>query len=210
MAALSTFWDRMADRYAAQPVADEASYQIKLARTRALLRPDTDLFEFGCGTGSTAITHAPHVRSVRAIDFSPRMVEIARGKAAAAGLDNARFEVGDITTLPLPDAGFDIVLGMSILHLLADRRAVVERVFGLLRPGGHFVSSTACLGDTGMRFMGAIAPLGRALGLLPQLDVMTGQQLRDTIAAAGFAIEHDWQPAKDKAVFIIARKPETA
>lgn len=69
MAELSAFWDRLADKYAAQPIADEDAYRTKLARTQAHLTPEMDIFEFGCGTGGTAIAHAPHVRSVRAIDF---------------------------------------------------------------------------------------------------------------------------------------------
>lgn len=206
MPGLNTFWDRMADRYAAQPVADEAAYQTKLATTRRHLRPDMEVLEFGCGTGSTAIAHAPYAGQIRAIDFSSRMVEIARSKVAAAGIGNVTVEQGDITTMALPESGYDVVLGMSILHLLEDRQAVVARVFSLLRPGGVFVSSTACVGDS-MKLLGLVAPLGKALGLLPHLDVMTTSQLVDTITGAGFAIEHQWEPGRGKAVFIIARKP---
>ena len=61
----SKFWDRHAERYAKSPVADEASYQKKLQVTREYLRPDMEILEFGCGTGSTAITHAPYVKHIR-------------------------------------------------------------------------------------------------------------------------------------------------
>jgi ubiquinone/menaquinone biosynthesis C-methylase UbiE len=76
------FWDRLAKRYAKKPVADEATYQRKLQITRDHLSPAMEILEFGCGTGSTAITHAPHVRHLRAIDISSKMLEIAQGKAA--------------------------------------------------------------------------------------------------------------------------------
>lgn len=59
--AASSFWDRTADKYAATPIADEASYQVKLAETRRRMRSDMNVLEFGCGTGSTALLHAPHV-----------------------------------------------------------------------------------------------------------------------------------------------------
>jgi ubiquinone/menaquinone biosynthesis C-methylase UbiE len=198
------FWDRMAERYARQPIADEAAYQTKLQVTRTYLRPDMDLLEFGCGTGGTAIIHAPHVRHIRAIDFSESMLAIARGKAAAAGIGNVSFERADITAFTAPDASFDVILGLSILHLLADKDAVIAKVFHLLRPGGLFISSTACIGDT-MGLFKAIAPLGKALGLLPQLDVMTTPDLVKSLTAAGFSIEHQWQPGRGKAVFIVAR-----
>lgn len=206
MAELSAFWDRMAERYAAQPIADEQAYRTKLAHTQALLTPDMELFEFGCGTGGTAIQHAPHVRHVRAVDFSARMLDKARARASEAGVDNVTFEQGDITGMTIAPASYDMVLGMSILHLLEDRDAVIARVFEILKPGGYFVSSTACIGDS-MRWLGAIAPLGRRFGLLPMLNVMTHGQLRDAINGAGFTIEHDWHPKPKAAVFLIARKP---
>jgi ubiquinone/menaquinone biosynthesis C-methylase UbiE len=206
MAELNAFWDRLADKYAAQPIADEDAYRTKLARTQAHMTPDMDIFEFGCGTGGTAITHAPHVRSIRAVDFSARMLEKARDRAAQAGVTNVTFEQGDITKMAIPPASYDMVLGLSILHLLKDRDAVIARVFEILKPGGRFVSSTACIGDS-MRWFGFIAPLGRALGLLPVLNIMSHDQLREAMTRAGFTIEHDWRPNPNAAVFLIARKP---
>ena len=206
MAEQHAFWDRLADKYAAQPIADEEAYRIKLARTQAHFTPDMDIFEFGCGTGGTAITHAPHVRSVRAIDFSARMLDKARDRAARAGISNVSFEQGDITSMAIPTASYDMVLGLSILHLLKDRDAVIAKVFDILKPGGRFVSSTACIGDS-MRWFGVIAPLGQALGLLPVLNVMSRDQLHQAMTRAGFVIEHDWRPNPSAAVFLIARKP---
>jgi ubiquinone/menaquinone biosynthesis C-methylase UbiE len=201
----SRFWDKLADRYSKQPIADEAAYQHKLQVTRALLRPEMEVLEFGCGTGSTAIKHAPHVKQITAIDISEKMLEIARGKAAAAGAGNIRFERAKIDDYTAADGSFDVVLGMSILHLVADREAVLRKVHRMLKPGGHFLSSTACLAD-GMGFFRYIAPVGKALGLLPLLRVFTRKELVASIAAAGFEIVEDWQPGKNKGVFVVAKK----
>jgi len=200
------FWNRMADRYAAQPVADETAYQTKLAATRRLLRPDMELFEFGCGTGSTALIHAANVRHIRAVDFSERMIEIAKGKAKKAGMENVSFEIGSIENVELAPQSLDMVLGMSILHLLKNKEAAIAKVFHALKPGGYFITSTACLADM-MPLIRYLAPLGNRLGLLPHLDVMTQSQLRSTMEAAGFAVEHEWLPNRKAAVFMIARKP---
>ena len=198
------FWDKMADSYARQPIADEAAYQAKLKVTQSYLRPDMEVLEFGCGTGGTAIIHAPHVRHIRAIDFSEAMLAIARGKAASAGVDNVAFERADITSFDAPDGSFDVIMGMSILHLLADKDAVIAKVFRLLKPGGLFISSTTCIGDT-MGLFKLIAPVGKALGLLPVLDVMTEADLVRSLTGAGFSIAHQWQPGRGKAVFIVAQ-----
>lgn len=202
----SRFWDKIADRYARQPVKDEAAYQKKLQITQDYLRPDMKLLEFGCGTGTTALTHAPLVDRILAIDISARMLEIAEQKAEAAGIGNVMFERAAIDDFTAPDNSFDIVLGMSILHLLADKDMAIAKVHKMLKPGGVFISSTVCLGNT-MKFFKLIGPLGRALGVLPLLQVFTTQELVDSIKARGFVVEHEWSPGKGTSVFIVARKP---
>lgn len=200
------FWDRIAHRYAKQPVADEAAYQKKLQMTREHLRPEMEVLEIGCGTGSTAIVHAPCVKHILAVDVSSRMLEIAQRKAEAAEIRNITFRQAAIDDFRAPDRSFDVVLALSILHLLEDKEAVIARVHAMLKPGGLFVTSTACLGDT-MKFFKLIAPAGHFLGLIPLVKIFTREDLKTSLADAGFAIEHDWQPGRNKAVFIIARKP---
>ncbi len=60
------FWDKIAERYAKSSIADEATYQKKLQITREYLNPDSEELEIGCGTGSTAILHAPYVKHIHA------------------------------------------------------------------------------------------------------------------------------------------------
>lgn len=201
------FWDRIADRYSKQPIADEAAYQKKLEVTRKYFRPDMEVLEFGCGTGSTAITHAPYVKHIQAIDVSPKMIEIAQGKADAQNVANVTFTCSAIDQFSVPDQSLDAVLGLSILHLLENKEEVIGRVHKMLKPGGIFVTSTVCLGDT-MRFFKMIAPIGKFFGLMPLVKVFTTQELEDSLTDAGFEIDYHWQPAKGKAVFIIAKKAE--
>ncbi|MEM9314857.1 MAG: methyltransferase domain-containing protein, partial [Pseudomonadota bacterium] len=112
------FWDRVADRYAKKPVGDEAAYRHKLARTQSYLRPDMAVLEIGCGTGSVALEHAPHVRHIQATDVSGRMIAIAREKAAAAGVTNIRFEQAGVDQVVAEPGSLDAVFAMNILHLL--------------------------------------------------------------------------------------------
>ena len=141
------FWNKLADKYSRQPVRDEAGYQKKLEVTREYFQPDMEVLEIGCGTGSTALAHAPYVRHVRATDLSTRMVEIAKDKARAAGIDNVRFEALSVDALNVPDASIDVVMAHSILHLLEDKEQVIADIHQMLKPGGVFVSNTACIGD---------------------------------------------------------------
>ncbi|MEP0945106.1 MAG: methyltransferase domain-containing protein [Rhizobiaceae bacterium] len=207
MAPSSRFWDRIAPRYSRQPVSDETSYQKKLQITRELFHHDMELLEFGCGTGSTALVHAPHVKHIRAIDISAKMIEIAKDKAAKSAVENVTFEQETLETIhPMPES-FDMVLGLSILHLVEDRDKAIAKVAKLLKPGGYFISSTACLGDN-MKIFKLIAPIGRWIRLLPILRVFTTNELITSLKQAGFEIDTQWSPGKNKSVFIVARKPE--
>lgn len=199
------FWDRMARGYAKRPVADEAAYRQKLETTRGYLRPDMRVLEFGCGTGSTAIAHAPYVEHILATDISPNMLDIARGKADAADIANVTFQQTTIEELDLPGHSFDAVMGHSILHLLEDRDAAIAKVHRLLKPGGVFVSSTACLAGP-MAWFKPVVLIGRVLGLLPLVRFFSRDELQDSMIRAGFEIDHIWQPDKGQAVFIVARK----
>jgi len=198
------FWDRIATRYAKKPVGDEAAYQRKLAKTREYFRPDMAVLELGCGTGSTAIAHAPYVGQIRATDISGKMIEIAKGRAASADVRNVSFETGSVEDLDVASESVDAVLALSLLHLLEDRQAALARIHDVLRPGGIFVSNTVCLGDN-MKWFRFVAPVGRWIGIFPLLRIFTRNELEAGITSAGFEIEHEWQPDKH-VVFIIARK----
>ncbi len=202
------FWDKIAERYSKQPIADEAAYQKKLKVTREYFRPDMEVLEFDCGTGSTAITHAPYVKHIHAIDISSKMIEFAQGKADAEKVTNVTFEQSTIEEISVSDQTLDAVLGLSILHLLDNKEEVIAKVHRMLKPGGIFVTSTACIGDTMMRFLKFIVPIGKFFGLMPLVKVFTTKELEDSLTDADFEIDYQWQPGKGKAVFIVAKKAE--
>lgn len=214
MNASAKFWNKVADGYAKQPIADEAAYQKKLQVTQEYLQPSMNVLEFGCGTGSTALVHAPYVHHIRAIDFSANMIAIAQEKAAAQNIQNVTFEQASIDELNVPDQTYDAVLGLNVLHLLANKEAAIAKVYDLLQPGGVFITSTICLGDT-MAWFKLIAPVGKALGLFPLVKVFTINDLEKSLTDAGFAIDYQWQAGdyqspigNAKIVFIVAKKAE--
>jgi ubiquinone/menaquinone biosynthesis C-methylase UbiE len=208
------FWDNTAERYSKQPIADEAAYQKKLQVTRDYFQPDMEVLEIGCGTGSTAIAHAPYVKHIRAIDFSSNMIEIARSKADAQNIKNVTFEQSTIDQFSVPDQTYDAVLGLSILHLLENKEEAIAKVYKMLKPDGIFVTSTVCLGDT-MAWFKLIAPIGKFLGFFPLVKVFTVKDLEKSLTDAGFKIDYQWQAGnyksqavKAKIVFIVAKKAD--
>ncbi len=132
----ATFWDKIAPKYAQDPIKDMAAYEYTLERTKSYLNADDRVLEMGCGTGSTALKIASHVCKITGTDISPAMADIARNKAAAAGIRNAEF--GVVTAedaAKLPDT-FDAVLGFNLFHLVRSPEDIFDGVYAMLPKGG--------------------------------------------------------------------------
>lgn len=202
------FWDRIARKYAADPIADLAGYERTLERTRELLGAQDAVFEFGCGTGTTALRLAPSVGRIVATDISSEMIAIAREKAAEDGCTNATFEVATPDEAPWPDATFDAALGFNILHLVAARQAALQGVHRLLKPGGLFISKTPCLREMNGLLRIAI-PAMQLVGKAPFAAFLSGEDLEREFQATGFEIVERARHAsrgKDARPFLVARK----
>lgn len=202
------FWDKVARKYAASTISDMPGYERTLARTRQLLQGADRAYEFGCGTGTTALKLAPALGEIIATDISPEMIAIAREKAAAEGCANARFEVGTPEATGFPDAAFDVALGFNALHLIGARDATFREVRRVLRPGGLFISKTPCLSEMNVLLRYAV-PLAQFFGKAPTVTFFTGAELEAEIVAAGFEIvERDRHGSKrrDFRQFLVARR----
>jgi ubiquinone/menaquinone biosynthesis C-methylase UbiE len=157
------FWDRIARKYASDPIADEAGYERTLEHTRRCLKSGDVAFEFGCGTGTTALKLAPALTRIIATDISPAMIAIAREKAEAEGCPNAEFQVATPDATPWSDGSFDVALGFNVLHLVAAREAALKGVHRLLKAGGLFISKTPCLKEMGLMVRVGV-PVMQAVG----------------------------------------------
>ncbi|MEO1322732.1 MAG: class I SAM-dependent methyltransferase [Pseudomonadota bacterium] len=204
-------WNKMADKYSRQPIANQKAYEIKLDLTREYFTPDSTVLEFGCGTGSTAILHAPYVKHIDAIDVSERMIEIARAKLEPAGVDNIEFSVADMDSFQATPNSYDAALGLNILHLLDDRMAAMQQVYAALKPGGYFVSSTMCLREKLIfQLMEPLFPVMHALGQWPRVFRFNAKRLQSDIEWIGFKTVHYWQPGNGPVLFIVGQKPDIA
>jgi len=203
------FWDRVAPSYSKQPIADTESYARKLATTQALMRPNMEVLEFGCGTGSTALGHAPHVAHIVATDVSSAMIGIGRGKAEAAGIDNVTFRQAGVEDYEAPDGSYDMVLALNLLHLLPDRTEALSRIHRLLKPGGIFISSTVCLADH-LWFLRPVIPLLQWIGKAPYVSFLGSDQVLNEMAAAGFEAQEHWSHGRTNSLFLVAGKSAVA
>ena len=87
----SRFWNRHGASYSRRSAPDDEAYRRTLALTQDYLPTGAGVPELGCGTGTTAIHHAPHAVHITTGDVSVGMLQIARDRAANAGAKNVSF-----------------------------------------------------------------------------------------------------------------------
>ncbi len=202
------FWDRVARKYARDTIKDMAGYERTVTRVREILKPTDEVLELGCGTGTTALTLAPGVSRYVATDISSEMIAIAREKAANQHCDSVAFSVAGSDRSTWPDGPFDAVLAFNVLHLVPGRARYLQDVYASLKPGGLFVSKTACLSEMN-RLIRLAVPVAQVFGKAPTVAFFTADELARDIAHAGFTIvensRHGTKPNEPR-VFILARR----
>lgn len=204
------FWDRVAEKYARRPVANEGAYQQTLERVRHYLRSEDRALELGCGTASTAILLSPHVQEIVATDLSQAMIDIGARKALAAGVRNLKLRVAEPCSAP--EGPFDVVMAFNLFHLVPDLESALAAVHARLRPGGLFISKTPCLSDTRnivqLRLMRLVVPLMQVIGKAPQpVHFLAIEPWQDQVRRAGFEIlETANFPESPPNHFIVARR----
>src|SRR5207244_764839 len=91
------------------------------------------VLDVGTGAGRLALALAPLCRAVVGIDREARQIDEAKKRAAAAGLANVRFVVGDVEVEDYAPFKPDMV----VAHLCMSS-AIAERAGRVLRPGRVF------------------------------------------------------------------------
>jgi ubiquinone/menaquinone biosynthesis C-methylase UbiE len=107
------------------------------------------VLDAGCGLGLALIGCAKKLTTGKAVgidlwagkDLSNNNPEATRANAAAEGVaDRVDVETGDITRLPFPDASFDAVISMTVIHNIPsrdDRDQALREFVRVLKPGGR-------------------------------------------------------------------------
>jgi 2-polyprenyl-3-methyl-5-hydroxy-6-metoxy-1,4-benzoquinol methylase len=166
----------------------------------AKLQAGAKVADVGCGHGASTVLLAEAYpnSTVTGFDYHEPSIEIARARAAEAGLsDRVRFEVA--TADAFPGTGYDLVCIFDALHDMGDPTAAAAHIRGALAPDGTwllvepnagdrlednlnlvgriFYSASTCICTPGSRAQAGAACLGAQAG-----DARLGEVVR----AAGF------------------------
>ncbi len=96
--------------------------------------------DLATGTGNAALLAAGASGLVTGLDTAPRLIDVARDRAVAEGVD-ASFVVGDIQALPFDDGAFDVALSVFGLIFATDASQAFDEMIRVLGPAGRALFS---------------------------------------------------------------------
>jgi SAM-dependent methyltransferase len=138
-----TVWDRISQLYLCE-IDPRFTPVVEGVIRRACLKPGEKVLDLGTGTASLAIEAAALVGAtgrVTAVDISPEMLSLAKGRVAESGSSNIELCEGRAEEIPAEDAAFDVVLASLSLMYVIDRAAAARELRRVLRPGGRLVAA---------------------------------------------------------------------
>ncbi|MBF9017323.1 MULTISPECIES: class I SAM-dependent methyltransferase [unclassified Oceanispirochaeta] len=188
MADAKKFWNRIAENYAKQDDSgNDQDYKLTIERTIKYLNREDVLLDFACGPGTASIELAAYVNNVSAIDISEKMIEIASHKAQDKNITNVGFTVSELFDSKLIDESFNVITGFNILHLIEGIDDSLNRIHGLLKPGGQFISVTDSGKGSG-RLASMFFHILSKTGIIPFYRQYSLEELRGRMESCGFSI----------------------
>lgn len=180
------FWNKRARRYD-RKLYKGPNYAARLERAAAAFGENANVLDVGCATGEITLDLAQHAGHVLGIDHADKMAEAGNAKAKERGISNCRFEPWDAHDANLAAGSFDAITNYSLLHLVDDPRATIDRFHELLRPGGHLLTEAPLLGDWNLVWRGLLKLLV-GFRVCPRIGALTLAGLEGMIWDAGFEI----------------------
>lgn len=94
------------------------------------------VLDVATGHGNVALCAARREAAVVGIDIVPELVEVARARLRADGLE-ADLRVGNAEALEFDDGAFDVVLSCVGVQFAVDQQAAASELVRVCRPGGR-------------------------------------------------------------------------
>ena len=150
----------------------------------------TKLLDVACGTGNASVPAAKTGAEVTGLDLTPKLLDVARERAAEAGME-IEFIEGDAEALPFDDDSFDRVISSFGAMFAPNHQQTASELVRVCRPGG-------IVGVCAWTPQGINGKMAGAAGIPPspppegfQPPVLWGEEVhvRELLRAAGGAAE---------------------
>ena len=139
---MTTQFDQRAATWDDDPIKAARAHAVADAIRREVpFRPGMRALEYGCGTGLLGFALAPFPGELTLADASDGMLDVLRGKIAATGARNMTAVKLDLLADALPEARFDLVCLLMVLHHIPDTDAILRAFHAVLAPGGRLCIS---------------------------------------------------------------------
>src|SRR5262249_8258374 len=112
-----------------QPSADEFVERLNI-------QPGSRVLDVACGSGNLSIPAARAGAVVTGVDIATNLLEQARARAKAEGL-NIQFDEGDAEALRYDDNSFDVVMTMYGAMFAPRPEVVASELTRVCKPGGR-------------------------------------------------------------------------
>ena len=117
----------------------------------AKIKSGDTVIDLGSGAGNDCFVarhETGEAGKVIGIDFTPEMIRKARTNAEKLGYNNVEFREGDIDNMPVNDAVADVIVSNCVLNLVPNKAKVINEIYRVLKPGGHFsISDIVLVGE---------------------------------------------------------------
>lgn len=143
-----SLWEKIAPNYDKQSTKFEKAYKLSIEKAKEVLKNTDNVLEIACGTGIVSLGIAEKVNSVIGVDISPKMISIAKEKAAKLSANNVDFETADGYSLRYEDNSFDAVLLFNSLHIVKEPNVLLAETYRLLKPNGYLITATDCYSES--------------------------------------------------------------
>jgi len=205
----SDFWSRRASGYDARLRQDGTAYDNRIETALSFLGKDDKVLDIGCATGEIGLDLAPRIAHYDGCDPADGMIEIAKKKALERRVPTVSFRSTNAFDQAFEAGTYDAVLIFSVLHLVPDAEALLDRARELLRPKGVLIVETPCLGE-----QSAVKRLMVQLLTAPikglSIRSLGYSEVESLVSAAGFDIAQSREmDREDKMLWISAIKTKS-
>ena len=181
-------WDAIAGSYAKDVTPFFAMYADEALRIVGV-GPSFRVLDVASGPGTLTFLAAPRVARVTAVDFSPKMIDELKSRAARDGVSNVEAQVMDAQALDFAEETFDAAFCLFAFMFFPDRAQAFREMRRVVRDGGKALVATWAPIERRPFLKIAFDAMAEAIPGLPPMpkgDLQQPEACIEEMSAAGF------------------------